>query len=117
MPNGTLSTSRSPKKKSPIPNHCMTNLPTLKEQEIAYDDAESHYMFPIDGSKEFYVTERCLREYSLQVIKACWKLLSEKAEEKDGLDYLQIFESDEYVQNLWFIEEPFTVAAMLESDY
>ena len=95
----------------------MSSLPTLIEQEISYDDPESNCMFRTNEEKELYLTERCMRVYAYDVILACWQVLAEKAEQHGGLESLQIFESEENVQELWFLEGPFTIDAMLQSDY
>ena len=95
----------------------MSSLPTLIEQEISYDDPESNCMFRTNGEKKLSMTERCMREYRYDVILACWKVLADKAEMHKGLDSLQTFQSEEHLQELWFLEEPFTIVAMLQSDY
>ena len=97
--------------------HSMPGLPTLIEQELPYNDPESTFMFPTNGGKELYMTERCMRVYAYDVILACWQVLTDKAEQHGGLESLQVFESEEDVQELWFLEEPFTIVAMLQSDY
>ena len=53
------------------------------------------------------------------MIIACWQVLLQKAEEHNGIDYLQVFESDGHDENLWFIEDgpAGAITALLPGDY
>ncbi|WP_231740962.1 hypothetical protein [Thalassoglobus neptunius] len=49
----------------------------------------------------------------------CFRVLRQLAGKQNGLDYLQVFESDTAPENLWFIEdgEGGAITALLPSDY
>ena len=56
---------------------------------------------------------------SNEVIVACWQVLRGNADQHRGIDYLQVFESDDHDENLWFIEDGpgGAITALLPSDY
>lgn len=83
----------------------MQSLPSLKSQEIPLDHPDSSNMFRPDPDKPFVATRAAIEMYSAEVILACWKVLRRSADEHDGLDYLQVFESEEVDEDLWFIED------------
>ena len=97
----------------------MSELPTLKAQEIPLDHADSTNMFRPSADKPLVATKQAVEMYSHAIIIACWQLLREKADEHNGLDYLQVFESDQHDENLWFIEDgpSGAITALLPSDY
>lgn len=103
----------------PIPVVCMPSIPHLKEQEIPLDDPESTNMFQPTPDKPLLATPAAIELYSHEVILACWRILREKAEEQQGLDYLQVFEDETKAESLWFIEdgEGGAITALLPSDY
>ena len=76
-------------------------------------------MFRPGPEKPFVATRAAIDLYSNETILACWQLLSEKANEHDGLDYLQVFEDESRPENLWFIEDGpgGVITALLPSDY
>lgn len=76
-------------------------------------------MFQPGPDKPLVATQAAIAMYSNEIIVACWNVLRQKADEEDGLDYLQIFESDELNENLWFIEDGpgGAITALLPSDY
>ncbi|MCA8998103.1 MAG: hypothetical protein KDA80_13990 [Planctomycetaceae bacterium] len=95
------------------------SLPTLKSQEIPYDDPESTNMFLPGPKKPFVATPAAIEMYSEEVILACWQVLRQQADLHQGIDYLQVFESSEHPENLWFIEDGSggAITALLASDY
>ncbi|MCA8999488.1 MAG: hypothetical protein KDA80_21010 [Planctomycetaceae bacterium] len=94
-------------------------LPRLKSQEIPLDDPESTNMFRPGPDKPFVATPAAIAMYSQETILACWQVLRTLADEQQGLDYLQVFESDDHDENLWFIEDGAggAITALLPTDY
>jgi len=80
-------------------------LPTLKPQEIPFDHPDSNNMFVPGPDKPLVATPAAIEMYSHEVIMACWQLLRELAQKHSGLDYLQVFRSDEHDSDLWFLED------------
>ena len=97
----------------------MARIPTLKPQEIPLDAPESNYMFQPAPEKPFVATPGAIEMYSVEVIVACLAVLRQKAELHQGLDYLQVFESAEKPENLWFIEDGDggAITALLPSEH
>lgn len=92
-------------------------LPILKQQEFPLDDPDSNNMFQPGPEKPLVATPGAVDLYGQEVVLACWRLLQMKAEEHDGLDYLQVFESGtDNQEDLWFIEDA-AITALLPSDY
>lgn len=91
---------------------------TLKPQEVPFDHPESNYMFLPSPEKPFVATPGAIEMYSAEVIAACLTLLRRTADKHNGIDHLQIFESDK-PQHLWFIEDGpgGAITALLPSDY
>lgn len=94
-------------------------LPTLKQQEIPFDDPESSNMFLPGPDKPLVATPAAIEVYAHETIVACWRVLQELARQQQGLDYLQVFEDTDKSENLWFIEdgEGGAITALLPSDY
>jgi hypothetical protein len=97
----------------------MASLPTLKPQEIPLDHPDSICRFQPGPEKPFVATPTAIELYTHEVIVACWDVLRQKAEENQGLDYLQVFEDVTKPEPLWFIEdgEGGAITALLPSDY
>ena len=97
----------------------MDNLPTLKDQETPLDHPDSCNMFQPSAEKPFLATPAAIAMYSHEVIIACWQVLREKADQHGGIDYLQVFESVDHDENLWFLEDGpgGAITALLPSDY
>ena len=97
----------------------MENFPQLKRQEIPLDHAESSNMFLPSAEKPFLATPAAIQIYTRETIIACLATLQQRAQETNGLDYLQVFEDEEKSENLWFIEdgEGGAITALLPSDY
>ncbi len=97
----------------------MTQLPRLKPQEIPLDHPDSNNMFRPGPNKPFVATPAAINMYTNEIVVACWALLREKADHHNGLDYLQIFESDQHDSDLWYIEDGpgGAITALLPSDY
>lgn len=76
-------------------------------------------MFLPGTDKPFLATPTAINLYSNEVILTCWQILRQKADAHNGLDYLQVFESDDPEENLWFIEDGpgGAITALLPSDY
>ena len=76
-------------------------------------------MFQPGPEKPFVATAIAIDMYTNEVIVACWHVLRELADKHNGLDYLQVFESDDHDENLWYIEDGpgGAITALLPSDY
>lgn len=76
-------------------------------------------MFQPSADKPFVATRAAIAMYQTEIIISCLGVLRQKADEHAGLDYLQVFESDEYPESLWFIEDGTggAITALLPSDY
>ena len=76
-------------------------------------------MFQPEADKPFVATRAAIDLYSNVVIVSCWQVLRRKADEHNGLDYLQVFEDESKPENLWFIEDGpgGAITALLPSDY
>ena len=85
----------------------------LRQQETPLDDPHSCFRF----RKPFVSTPGALSTFGPILLAACLLELQEKADEHDGLDYLQVFETPEELPNLWFIEDGQVVTALLPSEY
>ena len=94
-------------------------IPSLKPQEIPLDDPESNNMFRPRPDKPFVATPAAIELYTQEVIVACLNLLRQKADLHYGIDYLQIFESPDMPEALWFIEDGpgGAITALLPSDH
>lgn len=97
----------------------MSLVPKLQVQEIPLDHADSCNMFLPSPRKPLLATPAAIELYSLDVIRACLRVLHEQAERHEGLDYLQVFADPTKAENLWFIEdgEGGAITALLPSDY
>ena len=97
----------------------MTTLPTLRPQEIPLDDPQSREMFMPSEAKPLVATPAAIEMYGQEMILACLQVLQESAVKHGGLDYLQIFESAEKPEALWFIEDGTggAITALLPTDY
>ena len=76
-------------------------------------------MFQPSPDKPLVATPAAIEMYSHEVILACWRVLREKAEQNQGLDYLQVFEDESKPEALWFMEdsEGGAITALLPSDH
>jgi hypothetical protein len=93
-------------------------LPTLKPQEIPFDDPDSCNFFRPGDKKPFLATPAALAAYS-DVIFPCLATLQHLAREHEGIDYLQVFTDPSKPEPLWFIEDGDggAITALLPSDY
>ena len=82
-------------------------IPPLKEQEIPYDHPDSANMFQPSAEKPFLATPDAIEAYKHEIILACLAVLQRKAIDKQGLDYLQVFDGESIgkPENLWYIED------------
>jgi len=86
----------------------------LKPQEIPFDHPDSKWQFnPL--TKQLVATPAAISLYQDSIRQAIDHLRI-LADEKGGLDYLQVFESDRD-ENLWVIEDEIAITALLPSDY
>ncbi len=97
----------------------MTAFPILQPQEIPLDDPASTEMFEPSAIKPFVATPAAIEMYGHETILACLAVLQEAAVQNAGLDYLQVFESADKQEKLWFIEDgpSGAITALLPSDY
>jgi hypothetical protein len=93
-------------------------LPTLKPQEIPFDDPGSDCFFLPNEKKPFLATPAALAAYS-DMVFPCLAALQRLAREHDGIDYLQVFTDSSKPEALWFIEDGDggAITALLPSDY
>lgn len=92
---------------------------TLKQQEIPFDHPDSRCLFLPGPDKPFVATPAAIEHYSHETIIGCWQVLRQLADEHEGIDYLQVFESTGSESNLWFIEDGpgGAITALLPEDY
>ena len=92
--------------------------PILQVQEISYDDPDSRYMFQPSPQKPFVTTPAAIAMYR-DAIGRCLSQLQQLAVEKNGLDYLQVFEDPDKPEGLWFMEDDDggAITALLPSDH
>ena len=97
----------------------VTEFPILRPQEIPLDDPQSCEMFTPSTEKPFVATPAAIEMYGHETILACLSVLQEAAVREAGLDYLQVFESSDKQEKLWFIEDGSggAITALLPSDY
>jgi len=64
-------------------------------------------------------TREAVELYGHAVILDCLRQLQWEAQQYQGLDYVQVFESPDHREPLWFIEdgEGGAITALLPSDY
>jgi len=93
---------------------------SYQPQEIPFDHPQSNYHFQPGPEKRFVATPAAIQAHTLETITACMWYLQSLAEEKDGLDYLQVFRpKTPETPPLWFIEDGpgGAITALLNSDY
>ena len=92
--------------------------PILKVQEIPFEDPDSRYMFQPSAEKPFVATPACISLYR-DAIYHCLIQLQQLAVEKNGLDYLQVFDDSDKPEGLWFIEDDDggAITALLPSEH
>jgi len=92
--------------------------PILKQQEIPFDHPDSRYMFQPGPDKPFLATPSAIEVYR-HAIADCLSRLQNLAREKNGLDYLQVFDDPDKPEALWFIEDDDggAITALLPSDH
>lgn len=102
-----------------LPIRSMASLPKLRDQSIPLDDPRSTYMFQPSEGKPFVATRAAIAMYGRETILRCFAILRSKANDHQGLDYAQVFDSREHPENLWFIEDGpgGAITALLPTDY
>lgn len=90
----------------------------LKPQEIPFDHPDSNNMFQPGSDNPLLATPAAIAAYRDRIFR-CLAQLQEHAKEKNGIDYLQVFEDPEQPEPLWFIEDGSggAITALLPSDY
>lgn len=90
-----------------------------KTQEIAFDDPRSQWMFQPSPVKPFLITRAVDQQFGGSLPLQCLLRLQMLAKLQHGLDYLQVFQIDGFVEDLWFIEDGDggAITALLPSDY
>ena len=91
----------------------------LRAQDTPLDDPRSRHFFTPNAAKPFRVTAGALRAFTRSEIAWCLATLQNAARAAGGLDYAQVFDSDEHPENLWFIEDDGegAITALLPSEY
>ena len=91
----------------------------LQPQEIALTDPDSSNFFQPCPTKPFVATPAALDTFGLDLILTCLKHLQRQAHRFDGLDYLQVFQTLDGSETLWFIEDGpgGAITALLPGDY
>lgn len=92
--------------------------PVLKVQEIPYDHPDSRNFFQPSAEKPFVATQAAIAMYRHAILR-CLMQLQTLAREKNGIDYLQVFDDPDRPEALWFIEDDDggAITALLPSDY
>lgn len=92
---------------------------TLQPQEIELNSPASRFMFHPSTVKPFVATTAAIALYGEPVILHCLGRLRQLADEKGGLDYLQVFTCPGKSEALWFVEDGDggAITALLPSDY
>ena len=92
---------------------------TLKQQEIPFDHADSCNFFQPTVNKPFVATPAALDRFGQDAIVRCLAELQRLADQHQGLDYLQVFLTQDGSDPLWFIEDGDggAITALLPSDY
>ena len=92
---------------------------TLKQQELPDDHPDAFNMFVPGPEKPFVATPAAINMYQHETIINCLIVLQQAARQKDGIDYLQVFEDTSKPENLWYIEDGpgGAITALLPSDY
>ena len=90
------------------PNLQPTHKKTIK---LLPQETEGTYQF--DG--KFVATPAAIEKFGEAVIVGAHIMLQKAAKQRDGLDYLQVFDVDG--EKLWFIDDTSHVTCLLPSDY
>lgn len=88
-----------------------------KPQETPLDSVQSRHRFELCGDKAILTTAAVERELGGVVALQSLMRLEMFAKLNDGLDYLQVFDVEDFDQNLWVIEDGEAITALLPSDY
>ena len=90
----------------------------LKPQEPPYDHPDSSNWFQPSPDKPFLATPGAIERYGHETLLACLRLLQQKASEHQGIDYLQVFDS-ESGDRLWYLEDGpgGAITAILPEEY
>jgi hypothetical protein len=94
-------------------------LPTLRPQEIAFENPHSRFFFQPKADLPFVATRAAFELFGVETIHRCLSQLQDLAKEHGGIDYLQVFLDPTKPENLWFIEDGpgGAITALLPSDY
>ena len=78
--------------------------PRLREKETGIKQAQQCFFVP-EGEKVFRATPSAVAMFTRGVIDQCLRELQRRARESGGRSYIQLFDSDEHDDNLWFVED------------
>jgi hypothetical protein len=82
-----------------------------KRIKLLSQGKEGSYRF----NGEFVATRHAIGKFGDAAIVACHMMLLKEVKQKEGLDYLQVF--DMGGERLWFIDDVSHVTCLLPSDY
>ncbi len=90
-----------------------------KPQEIPLEAPDSSCLFQPSDEKPFLATPAAIGIFGKDTIVHCLRTLRQKAQEHQGLDYLQVFEDPQTHERLWFIEDGDggAITALLPSEH
>ena len=90
----------------------------LREQRRSIDQHPSCFFVP-DSEKPFRVTPNAVSMFTREVIDECLRELQDRGRQSGGLSYIQVFDSDEHNEDLWFVEDKGegAITALLMSEY
>ena len=96
----------------PFPNFSMGAVKeNLQPQEVSFEHADSCCMF----DTRFVATPAALELHGAEIIGQCLQELQKLAQERNGLDYIQVFRLPR--GQLWIMDSDYYVTALLPSDY
>ena len=84
----------------------------LKPQEPPFDHPDSLNRFQPSADKPFLATPGAIEQFGYETLIACLRLLQQKAFEHEGIDYIQVLESETGAR-VWFIEDGIGVRSRL----
>ena len=79
---------------------------TLRLREKGTGIEQHRPCFFVAGpEKPFRATPNAVAMFTREVIDRCLRELQERARQSGGLAYIQVFDSDEHADNLWFVDD------------
>lgn len=86
-----------------------------KKQDIPTTDARSTFAFD-PAETEFVATDGAMQKFGTHTLIRCLNRLTYLAKAADGLDYLQVFETDDHGQ-LWLMQDEEKITALLPNEH